>query len=98
MYALGDQSGKIIPRRGLNRVPAAQRNTLVRLMRRESVQNDARNGNVEAEVSMFFLRFKTSAPDGGAAMRAIIRLINIVSIAVVAMTCVWASVYLHSHW
>ena len=67
-------------------------------MRRESVQNEASNGTVEAEVTMLFLRLKTSAPDGSSAIKAITRLVNVVSVVILALTSVWIAVYLHTHW
>lgn len=67
-------------------------------MRRESVQSDANNGTVKAEVTMLFLRLKTSAPDGSSAIKAITRLVNVVSAVILALAGVWISVYLHANW
>lgn len=47
---------------------------------------------------MIFMRFRTEAPEGSEAVRAIARLVNVAALSVGMVAVSWCVVYVHTHW
>ena len=67
-------------------------------MRRESVQRNEKRGTIAVEATMIFMRFRTEAPEGSDAVRAIARLVNVAAFSMGSAAVSWCVVYIHTHW